>query len=202
MQGTRTSNRENDVLTQALGNKEHPGRTRGAGLVPWKLVFEEDSGTYRSRSRGKATTKAKFNQSMKEMKANYEQQIDVRVQDQVNKILASRGVAAQEPAPGRSSCGLTPLNDVEANAPHPIDNITEPISCRLYVRQQWTTDKVALGMAWPAGIGLINGRPIPSRYARVRIDNILHKKYNKIEIEYPAQEDRKCLVQNKGAHVF
>jgi hypothetical protein len=33
-QGTHTSSRENDVLTQALGNKEHPGCTRGAGLVP------------------------------------------------------------------------------------------------------------------------------------------------------------------------
>jgi hypothetical protein len=34
MQGIRTSNRENDVLTQALGNKEHPGHTRGASIVP------------------------------------------------------------------------------------------------------------------------------------------------------------------------
>jgi hypothetical protein len=36
-QGTRTSNREKDVLTQALRNREHPGRTRGAGVVPWRL---------------------------------------------------------------------------------------------------------------------------------------------------------------------
>jgi hypothetical protein len=47
--GTRTINRENDVLTQALENKEHPGRTRGAGLVPWKIAFEEESFTYWSR---------------------------------------------------------------------------------------------------------------------------------------------------------
>jgi hypothetical protein len=37
MQGTCTSNRENDVLTQAHGNKEHGGCTRGASIVPWKL---------------------------------------------------------------------------------------------------------------------------------------------------------------------
>ena len=43
---THSTNRENDVLTQALGNKEHPGRTRGADLVPWKLAFEEESKTY------------------------------------------------------------------------------------------------------------------------------------------------------------
>ena len=33
-QGTRTSNREKDMLTQALRTKEHPGCTRGTGVVP------------------------------------------------------------------------------------------------------------------------------------------------------------------------
>ena len=46
--GTRSTNRENDVLTQALRNKEHPGRTRGAGLIPWKIAFEKESSTYES----------------------------------------------------------------------------------------------------------------------------------------------------------
>ena len=44
--GTHSTNRENDVLTQALENKEHPGRTRRAGLVPWKIAFKEESSTY------------------------------------------------------------------------------------------------------------------------------------------------------------
>jgi hypothetical protein len=39
IQGTRTSNKEKDVLTQALRNTEHPGRTRGTNVVPWKLAF-------------------------------------------------------------------------------------------------------------------------------------------------------------------
>jgi hypothetical protein len=102
---------------------------------------------------------------------------------------------------GRSSCGLTPLDNVEVNAPHPVDNITEPMRFKLYVRQQWTTDKVALGQAWPTRDGVINGRPIPSGYARVSIDSIVDKKYNKVHIDYPVHEDKKCLVQNKGAHV-
>ena len=33
-QGTRTSNREKDVFTQALGTKEHPGCSRGTNVVP------------------------------------------------------------------------------------------------------------------------------------------------------------------------
>jgi hypothetical protein len=121
--------------------------------------------------------------------------------------MASRSVdAAQEPVAtssvlARSSYGSIPVDNVEANVPHPVDNLTEPVSAKLYVRQQWTTDKVALGQAWPTGEGVINGRPIPLGYARVSIDSIVYKKYNKIHIDYPVHEDRKCLVENKGAHV-
>ena len=32
--GVFTPNRENDELTRALGNPEHPGRTRGMGVIP------------------------------------------------------------------------------------------------------------------------------------------------------------------------
>ena len=36
-----TPNRENDELTRALGNPEHPGRTRGKGVVLWYEGFSE-----------------------------------------------------------------------------------------------------------------------------------------------------------------
>ena len=49
--------------------------------------------------------------------------------------------------------------------------------------------------------GTINGRPIPLGYARVTIDRILDKKYNKIPIEYLIAEDRPKLGQNKGSQV-
>jgi hypothetical protein len=46
--------RDRDELTWALGNKEHPGRTRGVGTsVSWKYAFKEDSASYRSRKRKK-----------------------------------------------------------------------------------------------------------------------------------------------------
>ena len=52
-QGTLIPDREKDELTEALGNPEHPGRTRGTfGSVPWVHVFP-DSGGYRSRERKK-----------------------------------------------------------------------------------------------------------------------------------------------------
>jgi hypothetical protein len=45
---------------------------------------------------------------------------------------------------GRSNCGLTTLNKKEANEPYPTNSITEPINARLYICQQWTTDKVVI----------------------------------------------------------
>src|ERR1043165_2907555 len=50
-EGTCVPVRENDELIEALGNPEHPGRTRGTvGSVPWKYGFP-DAGGYESRER-------------------------------------------------------------------------------------------------------------------------------------------------------
>ena len=52
-EGTFFPDRENDELTMALGNPEHPGRTRGTpGSVPWKVGFP-DAGGYKSHERRK-----------------------------------------------------------------------------------------------------------------------------------------------------
>ena len=50
-QGSFRPDRENDQLTLALGTKEHPGRTRGKGVVPWKEGFLESAESYRSQKR-------------------------------------------------------------------------------------------------------------------------------------------------------
>ena len=51
--GVFTPNRENNELTRALGNSEHPGRTRGKGVVPWYEGFSDWNTDYRSRARMK-----------------------------------------------------------------------------------------------------------------------------------------------------
>ena len=79
-QGTRTSNREKDVLTQALGTKEHPSRTRGTSVVPWKLAFPQESNTYRSRSRGRAEQEVEYLRRLKEMEDRMEAQMEVTVE--------------------------------------------------------------------------------------------------------------------------
>jgi hypothetical protein len=45
-QGAYQPIREEDELTRALGTKEHPGRARGIGSVPWKAAFSENADIY------------------------------------------------------------------------------------------------------------------------------------------------------------
>lgn len=62
--------------------------------------------------------------------------------------------------------------------------------------------EVAISQAWPAQEGmLLHCRPMPLGYTRVSIDMTLAMKYNRIPIDYPAEEDRPCLDQSKGAIV-
>ena len=99
-QWTRTSNREKDVLTQALKTKEHPGRNRGTGVVPWKLEFPQESNTYRSRSRGRAKHEAKYLRQLKEMEDIMEARIEATVEARIEQILLSKGSAVpQNPTP-------------------------------------------------------------------------------------------------------
>ena len=80
--------------------------------------------------------------------------IEATVEARVQQILLSKGSGVlQNPTPtafgpqfrGRSSCGSTPLDEEDVNVPHPVDGITEPVNVKLYIRQEWTKDKVALG---------------------------------------------------------
>ena len=58
-EGTFFPDRENDELTMALGNPEHPGRTRGTpGSIPWKVGFP-DAGGYKSHERRKKCSRPK-----------------------------------------------------------------------------------------------------------------------------------------------
>jgi hypothetical protein len=49
--GVFMPNRENDELTRALKNPEHPRRTQGKGVVPWFEGFADWNDTYRGRAR-------------------------------------------------------------------------------------------------------------------------------------------------------
>ena len=58
-QGTFHPQRENDELTRALKNLEHPGRARGIGVVPWKIAWAGDS-TYKTHRKSKVEQEEKL----------------------------------------------------------------------------------------------------------------------------------------------
>ena len=88
------------------------------------------------------------------MEDRMEARIEATIEARVEQILLSKGSAVpQNPTPsafspqfrGRNSCVSTPLDEEEVNVPHPVDDIAEPVNVRLYIRQEWTKDKVVLG---------------------------------------------------------
>ena len=51
-QGTFQTQRENDELTKALKNPEHPGQARGIGVVPWEVAWARDC-SYKTHRKSK-----------------------------------------------------------------------------------------------------------------------------------------------------
>src|SRR5438045_2433353 len=136
-QGSFVPDRENDILTQALGNKEHSGRTRGIGSkVPWKKGFPQD--LYRYKFRRNAEQKR-----LEEYKAAFEQMYDEkkRKEREEQEALVSPTV--------RSSAGS--VDQAEPFGKFPVDSITGPTRCKLYVPIAKGSFKieVALGMVYP-----------------------------------------------------
>ena len=70
--GVFQPNRENDELTRALGNPEHPGRTRGKGAIPWYEGFSDWNTDYRTRARKKIAEEKKRKMEEEQRKRDYE----------------------------------------------------------------------------------------------------------------------------------
>ena len=81
-EGRFLPDREKDKLSRALGNPEHPGRTRGtSGSVPWKVGFPDSSDTYRSRARKKRQDAYQL-QKVEEIVALQQKQIEALTSQQ------------------------------------------------------------------------------------------------------------------------
>src|SRR3954468_20155259 len=101
--------RENDELTRALKNPEHPGRTRGVGIVPWYEGFAEYQDSYKSRARKKkleADRISKLENTMKE------------IQEQLYASISQQQQPTQDPPQAttipsmpKSSVGSTRFDD-------------------------------------------------------------------------------------------
>ena len=77
------SSRTKDLLTVALGNREHPGRTRGVGVaVPWREEFPETE----EYERRKAAKRSRTQSSTATMD---EEALERRIQEEVRRQVAA-----------------------------------------------------------------------------------------------------------------
>ena len=115
-QGTFVPDRENDELTMALGNPEHPGRTRGTpGSIPWKIGFS-DAGGYKCQERRKKVQQTQMQALQARVQAIEEQEANR------SKRTAEASPEATPPSQRRSSVASTELLQPE----HALDG-----SCQL-----------------------------------------------------------------------
>jgi len=136
-QGVFKPDRENDTLTRALGTKEHGGRTRGTGIIPWRIAFEDDT-SYKSRSRRKAAQDDLVNHMMERVRQECEAS-NAKLREELEQRYSQRQIddGAQvlgSPALNRSSCGSTGVPEQDARLIWPVDEIDGPKNCKLYAQ--------------------------------------------------------------------
>ncbi|KAG2577077.1 hypothetical protein PVAP13_6NG080030 [Panicum virgatum] len=211
--GAFVPDRENDELTRALGSKEHPGRTRGTDNVPWRFAFPEHLGTYRSRGRRNAQQQAEWQSLLQavreEVNAMNEKFRAELVESLSRGAPLALGEAMRDAAPDltspqglvRSSCGSTVLPEEDVGVTFPVDKITQPTTCKLYIHQKFFDMKVAVGQGWPTGEGvMLHNRPLPEGYAKVTVDSLVKRKYKNVELDIPG-DDSRLLGDNIGGFV-
>ena len=155
-QGTFVPDRENDELTMALGNPEHPGRIRGTpDSVPWKAGFL-DAGGYKCQERRRKVEHTQL------------QKLHARVQALVEReaVHSKRLAEATPPSQRRSSVASTELLQepvFTAPASYPVDATTEAQDCHLVTQWQNFKVKAAVDAVRPPEPGATFSLPSNSR---------------------------------------
>nr|BAB39966.1 OSJNBa0004B13.21 [Oryza sativa Japonica Group] len=207
-QGTFLPDREKDELSLALQTPEHPGRTRGKGVIPWKIGFKEDIHTYRSRMRSKRDTEVKI-ADLEYRVSSYELSMQEEVARKVDERMAAH--RSQDPQPyihpamvspsgNRSSCasmGQVGSQSMDAMQTQdettcPVDEILQRTSCELHIPFKNLSIKitshhvkVASRMTIPTDPSeTYHYRPIPAGYSRVEVE-LVEAAYEDLELDYP-----------------
>ena len=200
--------REKDLLTLVLGNKEKGGRTRGLGpKYPWWLGFAKDIETYRSRARGKQRQQEEEGERFSQLLArvNHHQQIDefrgvVRLQDPALDITADPSQRKSSVADSEVPAGET--RRIEGGPGYLVDGIKDNISCELHQKMKNVSMKVAVRYALPCPPdALWYDREIPAGYAKVGVDEVVSG-FQDMELDYPGLEDERTLGEVVGGIIL
>jgi hypothetical protein len=217
-EGKLQPDRENDELTEALGNPEHHGWTRGWGGFPWKVGFTPEQGLYPYRSRERAKKRheaevadrfkeydAKFQSWQKQMdqlKAQHSQQDPASFDGSAGPSIRKSSVASTE-VPADDVVLLDTTQMIEgAPTATSVDDITEKTSCELHVKISNVCIKVADGYALPNTPGATcHSIPIPPGYARVGVDEVIQQ-WRILQLDFPGGDGAQTLGENLGAIIL
>nr|AAN16324.1 hypothetical protein [Oryza sativa Japonica Group] len=209
---------DRDELTLALQTPEHPGRTRGKGVIPWKIGFKEDIHMYRSRMRSKRDTKAKI-VDLEFRVSSYELSMQEEVARKVDERMAAHWShdpqptippAMVSPSGNRSSCASTgqvgsqsmDAMQTQDESTYPVDDITQRTPCELHISFKNLSIKVESGMAIPTDpSGTYHCRPIPAGYSKVEVE-LVEGAYEDLELDYPGRDGETHLRDTSHAIIL
>jgi hypothetical protein len=206
-EGKFNPDRERDVLTKALGNAEHTGRTRGLGPnYPWSIRFAEDVESYRKRERGRKRKEEEEKERIKKLEEKYDGMF-MSMQKQIQELRQTQAGQSHQlqlegpafdsndgPSTKRSSVASTGLGADEAPmGRYAVNEIKGKTHCELYQSMKNISMKVVVGYALPIQLGVTwHSRQIPDGYARVGVDEVL-RGYESLELDIARPEDEAMM---------
>jgi hypothetical protein len=167
--GLFKSDRENDIVSGALGNAKHTGRIRGVtSQMLWKVSFPNDAWSYKKRDRYKRNLEDVIEEKMNSM-------FETNFRSYMQSLTQERPLELQQITQNLSS--LPHISSIGSTAAvptwYPIDDITGDTPCRLHIpidRVGNNTKEVVIGVAMPGHI--FHNNLIPAEYAKVLVCEI------------------------------
>jgi len=194
--GTWQPNREKDSLTMALGNREHPGRTRGVGVQPWIKGFPNDEGSYRSRDRRRQEQEA-IDARVRQI-AMEEARAEVRRQMEESQRTAGQG--ALEP-PARTSPEVVTRRSSNASCPGGPHHTTGQVFSLCPFEIPPPQVRYWNGVSIRTRRGTIQHHAsIPHGYCRVSVDEVMEG-FEDYELDYEGGDGARSLL-GEAVHSF